>query len=128
MGVAIDVVGDELVVSMSSWDRIWTLRRSISVPTASVTRIDVAFRQPLMEQAGLRVRGSSIPGLILAGTYTVWSSFRQHEGERQFWLVQRATEVLVIETDLVRPSRLVVEVDDPYAQRQRLNEELQLSR
>lgn len=128
MGVSIDVVGSELVVSMTGWDRIWTLRRSISVPASSVTRVDVGFREPLLEQAGLRVRGSSIPGLLMAGTYTVWSDFRRHDGERQFWLVKRATEVLIIETDLVRPSRLVVEVPDPYDLRRRLNEELDLAR
>ena len=126
MAVSIDIVGDELVVSVTGPDVALALRRSISVPVAAITSVEIGFKNPLLDQLGFRIRGASIPGLLVAGTYSVWASYRRFEGERQFWFTKRATEVLVIETDIARPSRLVIETEDRHELRRRLNEELEL--
>jgi hypothetical protein len=112
MAVLVIVDGPALVVEMTGLDRLWALRRRLEVPLAEVVGASVQAKDPLVDGVAFRVRGSSIPGLLTAGSYTVWKHARSREGERQFWLTKRGAEVLAIETRLRAPSLIVLELPD----------------
>ncbi len=57
---------------------------------------------------GLRLPGTAIPKLILAGTYV-------SRGERSFYAVRDRRECLVIELDGQRYARFVVQTQDAQA-------------
>ena len=106
--VAVRVTGDRLVVLVLGLDRLWCLRRRIEVPLAQVLSARVADRHDL-PKPGIRLGGTWIPGLIVAGNY----GWRPH---RQFWDVRRGKQLLHIALDPAAPYRhLVLEVEDPAA-------------
>ncbi len=112
MAVLLTIDGSTLRLQMTKWDQIWTLRRHLEVPLESVIGASVQAKEPLADRLAFRIRGSSIPGMLFAGTFTVWKEGRKHHKERQFWLTFRRAEVLVIETSLRSPSLIVLEVPD----------------
>lgn len=112
MAVLLTIDGSTLRLQMTRLDRIWTLRRRLEVPLESVTRASVEAKEPLADRLAFRIRGSSIPGMLFAGTFTVWKDGRKHDKERQFWLTFRGAEVLMIETSLRSPSLIVLQVPD----------------
>ena len=112
MPVLLTIDGPTLRLQMTKLDQIWTLRRYLEVPLESVISASVQAKEPLADRLAFRIRGSSIPGMLFAGTFTVWKEGRKHDKERQFWLTFRGAEVLVIETDLRSPSLIVLEVPD----------------
>ena len=110
----ISVRDDRLVVRMLGWDVIYCCRREVSVPVAAVEGVCVARRESVPAK-GLRVPGTSIPGVIRAGSYGSGD-------ERDFWDVRRGEDVLVVQ---LRPGadeyrRLVLEVRDPHSEMLRL--------
>lgn len=104
--VRIGVIGDELVVRPKGAMAFWAFKNEVRVPIASITDVGVADRRD--PPSGLRSPGSAVPGLVRAGTY------RRREG-RTIWFVGRAARVVVIETDIKKPRRIVAEVADPEA-------------
>ncbi len=110
MAVEVTIEGRMLQLRMTGFDQIWALRRHLEVPIADVVGASVEAKDPLADNVAFRIRGSSIPGLLIAGKYSIWKHARNHEKERQFWLTFRGAEVLVIKTSLPWPSLLVLEV------------------
>lgn len=111
--ISLDVVGEDLVVRISGRDSLYALSRGMEVPLASIQGLAVApaARVP---RTGLRFPGTGIPGVLRAGSYGTGAS-------RDFWLVRRAAELLVVELQPGEPHRrLVLEVPDPRAECLRL--------
>jgi hypothetical protein len=111
--LSVDVEGDCLVVRIGGWDAVFALCRTLRLPLASIEGVAVAPRH-LVPQTGLRLPGTSIPGILRAGFYG-------RGRDRDFWLVRRASQVLVIE--LVPGAayrRVVLELPDPRADALRL--------
>ena len=111
--VTLTLDGDTLCVRLGTKDALLALRRELLIPVTSVKGVAVAPRR-LVPQTGLRLPGTSLPGVIRAGSYGT--------GERRdFWLVRRAAQLLVIELEPGQPyRRLVLEVPDPHAEALRL--------
>ena len=113
MSVALDVDGDALVVRISGADALFSLSRGRRIPLSDVEGVAVAARH-LLPATGLRLPGTSWPGVIRAGSYGTGAN-------RDFWLVRKAEQLLVIE---LRPGaayrRIVLEVPDPRAEVLRL--------
>ncbi|MDA3039666.1 MAG: hypothetical protein O3C27_09080 [Actinomycetota bacterium] len=112
MALQLTIDGPTLRLQMTKLDQIWTLRRHLEIPLEAVISASVQAKEPLADRLAFRIRGSSIPGMLLAGSFTVWKEGREHAKERQFWLTFRGAEVLVIDTNLRSPSRIVLEVPD----------------
>lgn len=106
----IDVSLDEeaLHVHLSGLDSVWSLRRHIEVPRDSITGAEVAMVDDLRKTLGLRIPGTYVPGLVAAGRYHV----RGQPGKIQLWAVYRDDEVLVVDTDLDEPCRLVIQAEN----------------
>lgn len=104
--VEIGIVGDDVLVRAKGAMAVWAFKNEVRVPMASITEVGVADRRE--PPGGLRAPGSEVPGLVRAGTH------RGREG-RTIWFVGRARRVVVIETDIKKPRRVVAQVADPEA-------------
>jgi hypothetical protein len=103
----VDIRATDLVITVNGLDRLWTFKSQITIPLAHV-RGATADPGIVRESKGRRAPGLHIPGVIVAGT------FRQ-DGERTFWDVHDLTKAIVIELHDDTYRRLVIEVDDPRA-------------
>lgn len=103
----LDLTADHLVVTLRGWDRVWALKRRITVPLAHVRG---ATSDPGMarEPAGLRAPGTHVPRVITAGTY-------RRDGERVFWSLRASQQPVVVELTGERYARLVLGVTDARA-------------
>jgi hypothetical protein len=112
LGIA---AGDgELTVRFDGWDRLWTLRRSVTVPTASVRSVSVSRVDGRQVRTALhkKHRGTALPGLIRACSESTTQGV-------ELWDVRAAAEdVLCIDLDDAAPfRRIVLQVADPEAAR-----------
>lgn len=99
-----------LIVHVTGLDQLWALKSRLEIPLIHVRRVDVAeetAREGLHGAwKGLRLPGTSVPGVIAAG------SFYSH-GEWVFWDVHDPDKAIVIELTGEQYTRLVIQVDDP---------------
>ena len=102
----VSVSGGHLILEVEGWDKLWSLKSRLAIPTAHVIRI---YADPEIAQhwwKGLRLLGTHVPGVISAGT------FYQH-GEWIFWDVHHPENAVVVELRDERYQKLILEVADP---------------
>jgi hypothetical protein len=101
----IDIDGDNLVVEIEGWDKLWALKSRLEIPLSNVlgaTADPGVSREP----KGIRAPGAYLPGVITAGTFHI-------DGERVFWDIHDPTKAVVIQLVDERYTRLIIEVADP---------------
>ena len=99
------IVGRLLVVEIEGLDKIWSFRSRIEIPLEHVVTAHTAENEHV---SGLRAPGTSIPGIITAGT------FHNADGT-VFWDVHDAGKAIAVELRDDRYAKLIVEVADPGA-------------
>lgn len=109
----LELTDRELVVHLTAWESIWSLRRSFRVPLAHVRGAteDNGFDGRAL---GLRIPGTYFPGLIAAGTFI-------KEGDKQFVYTSRKLQTIVIELAGNDWARLVIGVPDARVEAARIN-------
>ena len=109
-GMSLDVYvhDDRVTIDVGGADQVWCLKRHIELPIAHITSARVADVGEVKDGLGFRVGGGYWPGRMATGHFTVPG----RKGARQFWCVYRDREVLVIDTDLDSPSRVVLQHPD----------------
>ncbi|MBF6480530.1 hypothetical protein, partial [Nocardia cyriacigeorgica] len=87
--------------------KLWALKSRLEIPLANVrgATVDPGV---VKESKGIRAPGTYLPGVITAGTFYTG-------GERVFWDVRDASRAVVIELRDERYARLIIQVDDPRA-------------
>jgi hypothetical protein len=95
--------GNELVVKLSSLEKLGALRDDIRVPWASVRYVRVN-ESPFRELRGVRV-GTRLPGVIALGTWYM-------RGGKLFAAIYRRSPGVVVELDGARYRKLVVTLPD----------------
>jgi len=108
VGVAIHVSDDAVTVELDGVERVLSLAGRVRVPMANVVGARVAPLDTVRDGVGWRVLGAYLPGYVAAG----WFLVPGRPGARQFCCVQRDRDVLVVDTDLERPTRLVLQHPD----------------
>ncbi len=103
--VGVRVQGDELQVEVLGSHRLWALKRRLRVPLSHVVSVRRAIDEDF-RRTGLRLPGTYVPGLIIAGTF-------RRRGARSFFDVRRKDRAIVIELHDDAYVRVVVEVVDP---------------
>jgi len=104
--VEIRVEPEEVVVEVKGWHQLWALKRKITFPRAALRSV-----RPLSASEahgwwkGLRMPGTHVPGVIVAGTY-------RQNGAWHFWDVSHGDRALELVLDGQRYERLFVEVED----------------
>ena len=101
---SIDLGPDELTLSLRGWDRMWCLASEVRVPWSAVTTSRALPRSDALADLGWRTGGTYWPGRVAKGHYAM----RGRKGARQFWCVGSEDRLLVVDTTLERPARLVV--------------------
>jgi hypothetical protein len=104
----IDVADESLTVHVTGLDRVLAFKSTITVPLTHVSDIsrDVEAAGKLFH--GLRLPGTSIPGVITAGSFL-------RSGEWTFWDVHDPDKAVLLHLNHEHFSQVVVGVDDPDA-------------
>ena len=104
--VTISNQGDQLVLEIEGWDKLWAFKSRLEIPVSNLTgvRADREIAHGLWK--GIRAPGTHLPGVIIAGTY-------YQGGQRIFWDVKDPEKVIVIDLADERYNQLIVEVQDP---------------
>jgi hypothetical protein len=108
VGVAIHVSDRAVSVELDGLERVLALAGRLEIPMEHVVGARVAPLDSVRGGMGWRVLGAYLPGYVAAG----WFLVPDRPGARQFCCVQRDRDVLVVDTDLERPARLVLQHPD----------------
>ena len=100
------------------WDQLWSFRSELEIPLAHIRDVRADATVARHWWHGIRAPGTSIPGVITAGT------FYQH-GKRVFWDVHDPDKTIVVELADERFDELIVEVADPAETVQQLRRALE---
>lgn len=98
--IVIDIDGQNLVVQITGRDAIYAMSRGWTLPLDCIRGITVVPAHQVPQQ-GLRWPGTGIPGALRAGSYGFGD-------RRDFWLVRKAPELLVIELWPGEPYRRII--------------------
>ena len=104
----VEITGAELVVQVQGFDRVFALKSEIRVPLEHVVGAESGQESAANWFHGIRAPGTSVPGVIVAGTF-YW------HGECAFYDVHHAEKAVAIMLRDEKYQRLIVEVDDPAA-------------
>ena len=94
MPVSVTLTDAGIDVSISGMDVLWSLRGAISIPWPEVVGARVVDAKTAKRRLNWRVGGTSWPGRVVAGHFTV----RNEPGVREWWVTYRDPEFLEIET------------------------------
>lgn len=103
----ISIDGNIMTVAVQGLDRLWALKSELTIPLAHVrgATVDPGIAS---DPKGWRGSGTHIPGVIVAGTF-------HQDGKLIFWDVHDTGKTVVIELEDDTYQRLVIEVSDPRA-------------
>lgn len=104
--VTLEVVDRTLKLHVVGLDQLWSFKTELTIPLAHIIDVKQATDEAKTWFHGLRAPGTSVPGIITAGTY--------YDGiGRVFWDVHDAQRAIVVGLRDERYARLIIEVDDP---------------
>ena len=108
----VEIANGHLRVMVEGFDKVLALRSSVEVPLSHVRG---ASQDPdaLRERHGLRLGGTSLPGVVAAGTF--------FDGQWWFLDVHHPEEAVKIDLDHEHYAALIVEVADPVATVEAIN-------
>lgn len=106
--VAVTIENGVATFEVEGADKLWALRSRLEIPVAHIRGAHVDPDIAHGWWHGLRAPGTSVPGIITAGTF-------YQQGKRIFWDVHHAENVIVVELADERYDELVIEVADPAA-------------
>jgi hypothetical protein len=100
----VSITDGKLAIEVQGWDKLWSLTSRLEIPLEHVVNV----RSADDKESGFRVRtmGTSVPGVITAGTFL-------QEGSLVFWDVHDLKRAIAIELQDERYSKLIIEVADP---------------
>ena len=104
--VDLSVADGMLILHVRGADKLWAFKSSLEIPLQHIAGIKADSTIAHGWWHGIRMPGTSIPGVLTAGT------FYQH-GKRVFWDVHNPDNTIVIELRDERYNELIVEVEDP---------------
>ncbi len=108
MAVHAVVTDESFDITLSGLDRVWALKRHVSVPLDVIAAADVVPRADAVRRVRWRLGGTYWPRAVFAGHYTV----RDQPGTRAFASVYRAPEVLLVTTTVDRPRLVLLQHPD----------------
>ena len=104
----VEIGNGELVVQVQGFDRVFALKSEIRVPLEHVLGAESGQQAAANWFHGIRAPGTSVPGVIIAGTF-YW------HGDCAFYDVHHAENAVAITLRDEKYQRLIVEVENPAA-------------
>ncbi len=106
--VRVSVGAGIVVFEVEGLDKLWSFKSRLEIPAAHIRDVRADPQVARRWWHGLRLPGTSVPGVITAGTF-------YQDGKRIFWDVHDPERVIVLELKDERYDELVVEVANPAA-------------
>lgn len=106
--VDLEIAEGKLTLHVRGADKLWAFKSSLEIPLAHIAGVRADPEIARGWYHGIRLPGTNVPGVITAGTF-------YQDGKRVFWDVHNPEETIVIELHDERYNELVVQVDDPAA-------------
>jgi hypothetical protein len=106
--VDLSIEAGKLTLHVRGADKLWAFKSSLEIPLAHVAGVRADPEVARGWYHGIRMPGTSVPGIITAGTF-------YQDGQRVFWDVHHPEKTIVIELHDERYNSLIVEVEDPEA-------------
>lgn len=78
--MVIRMTGHSLYVGLERAEKLWALKSGLRIPLAAIESIEYTSEKPRL-QGTWRRRYLSVPGVVLAGTYS-------ERGTKEFWLLR----------------------------------------
>ncbi len=109
----VEIANGHLRVVVEGFDKILALHSTLDVP---LTHVRGASQDPeaLRERHGLRLGGTSLPGVVAAGTF--------FDGQWWFLDVHHPEDAVKIDLDHEHYAALIIEVADPVATVRAIND------
>jgi hypothetical protein len=106
--VTIDIDGDVLDIQVQGVHKLWALKSSLRVPLGDVCEVRHDPGRARRFMPGLRLPGTHIPYVYVAGTYY------QADFRPDFWTVRDPDRAIVIQcVEGAAYDEIIVEVEDP---------------
>ena len=105
MSVEVYVYQDRVTVDVNGLDRLVSFFGHLDLSMYDIEDASVRPVADVRQGLGWRVGGGYVPGRLVTGYFTVPG----RKGARQLWCVYRDPEVLVIDTRLDNPCRVVLQ-------------------
>ena len=117
-GLHVELDDTALHVRCTGVTKLLCMGPGLSIPRSSVASATVMTQASAKADLGWRTMGGYLPGRFATG----WYKIRGRDGVRQWWAVFRDPEVLVVDTTLDKPARVVVQCPDRAEIARALNE------
>jgi hypothetical protein len=103
--VTIQKIDNNFLFEVKGMHKLWAFKSEIKIPFEHVLK---AYKDTEIAKGkkGLRFPGTSIPGIINAGTFL-------HNGDTNFWDVSNPDSAIVIDLKDEEYHQLIVEVENP---------------
>jgi hypothetical protein len=103
--VTIKKENENFLFEIEGMHKLWSFKSEIKIPTNNVLK---AYQDAgiIKGKKGFRFPGTSIPGIINAGTYL-------NNGETNFWDVSNTDNAIVIDLKDEDYHQLIIEVESP---------------
>ena len=115
--VEITIVEDKAIFAVQGWDKLWSLRSQLEIPLAHIKDAHPDPHPPMGWFQGLKVGGTDLPNIFRAGTF-------YQQGEWVFWDVHEPSKTIVIELEHESFGKLIIEVNDPELEVQKIRTHL----
>lgn len=104
----VEVVGDQLVMTIEGLDVVLSFKKSLEIPLARVRRVTLGVTDEAQARLdeSIRLPGAYMPGIAIAGR------FYRH-GDWIFWNIHDGRRAITIDVQHDGYVSLVVEVEDP---------------
>jgi len=96
------------MLSVMGADQLWAFKSSLEIPLAHIVGVRADPEAARGWWHGMRLAGTEVPWVITAGTY-------YQDGNRVFWDVHHPEKTIVIDLHDEKYNQLIVEVADPQA-------------
>ena len=110
----VEISDGELIVRVQGFDRLFALKSELRVPLKHVVGAESGQDAAGKWFHGIRAPGTSVPGVIVAGTF-YW------HGDCAFYDVHHPEKAVAITLRDEKYQKLIVEVDDPAGVIQTVN-------
>ncbi len=99
----LSIKGKELRIEFSFWETVWGMKRSFGVRLEQIT--EAHGREPQAAWTDLRMPGTYVPWLIMAGSYWTRRGW-------EFWYVVRKQPFITLELKDHRYKRIILSMKD----------------
>lgn len=105
--VAVTINRDQLHLEILGWSCLFALKRHLDIPLKAIKRVSVGH-VPKFRWGDIRVLGTSIPGVLAAGTFLMGAPRRRALVD----IRKRSTQVLDLELEEQPYQSVIAEVRD----------------